>query len=279
MFTSNRKNIYLLFCLLYIVPFCSQAQLRHEVVDGDTIVIFSHPMKDKFEETVSATVSYKDSSLLYSYQVSSSPDSEQNIWYWMVLSEAEIFGISSPVGWKNYKGINPNRYSYSSTSREYRIAPDSPLKNFSFMSHSLPTIQQYFMEGWEQIILDPGNEPDSVENESFFDVAKQGLTIFPRPNSDITNIQDFTDTLQTFRYRSCEELGWITNKGICNSLDVKLRNVERHLERNKPKQAGNVLNAFLNELSAQRGKHITEEGYALLYYNAEYLQQRIKEVD
>ncbi len=147
------------------------------------------------------------------------------------------------------------------------------------MSHSLPTIQQYFMEGWEQIILDPGNEPDSVENESFFDVAKQGLTIFPRPNSDITNIQDFTDTLQTFRYRSCEELGWITNKGICNSLDVKLRNVERHLERNKPKQAGNVLNAFLNELSAQRGKHITEEGYALLYYNAEYLQQRIKEVD
>ncbi|MCP9291555.1 FIMAH domain-containing protein [Gracilimonas sediminicola] len=236
-------------------------------------------MKDKFDVSISVNIVQQDSTFMYNYELNNDSTSDQSIWYWLVFSEAEIFDISSPVGWKNYTGINPNRYSYSSTSREYRIAPDSTLKNFSFMSHSLPTIQQYFMEGWEQIILDPGNEPDSVENESFFDVAKQGLTIFPRPNSDITNIQDFTDTLQTFRRRSCEELGWITNKGICNSLDVKLRNVERHLERNKPKQAGNVLNAFLNELSAQRGKHITEEGYALLYYNAEYLQQRIGEMD
>ena len=87
--------------------------------------------------------------------------------------------------------------------------------------------------------------------------------------------QDFTDSLETFRLRSCEELGWITNQGICNSLRVKLRNVRRHLERDKPKQARNVLNAFINQVEAQRGKHITEEGYALLYFNAEYLMDKL----
>jgi hypothetical protein len=262
-----------------MVPAFIQAQLRYEVVNGDTILIFTHPMKDKFDIDLTTEVLFQDSVFTYSYELSNSNASDQSIWYWLFFSDAKIFDISSPHGWNSFNGINPDRYSYSSNSPEFRVAPGQSVKSFSFKSHSLPTIQNYFMEGWEQIILEPGNEPDSVENESFFDTAKEGLTIFPRSNLDITNLEAFTDTLQTFHYRSCEELGWITNKGICNSLEVKIRNVKRHLERGKAKQAGNVLNAFLSEVQAQRGKHIMEEGYALLYYNAQYLQQRINELE
>jgi hypothetical protein len=278
---SLSTKILLFLCVqLLVLQDFGMAQLRNEVVNGDTILIFTQPMRDKFDESVSASVSSTDSSFLYHYRISSSPVSEQNIWFWMIITEADILHSTSPKGWRFIdRARNPRRISWGAQSDSVEISPSSSKSGFSVISKNLPAIQQYFMEGWEQIILESGNEPDSVENKSFFDVAKEGLTIFPRPNPGIINPQGFTDTLQTFRRRSCEELGWITNKGICNSLDVKLQNVERHLERNKPRQAGNVLNAFLNELNAQRGKHITEEGYVLLYYNAEYLQKRIKEVE
>jgi hypothetical protein len=161
----------------------------------------------------------------------------------------------------------------------FSLAPGDSLF-FSFSTESLVGISNFYIQSFNDFPpVASLNATDEEHKEDIKTNSVSGHTLGPwLPDSSMSLI-DFTDTLQTFRRRSCEELGWITNKGICNSLDVKLRNVERHLERNKPRQAGNVLNAFLNELNAQRGKHITEEGYALLYYNAEYLQQRIKEME
>jgi len=62
--------------------------------------------------------------------------------------------------------------------------------------------------------------------------------------------------------RACD-LGWIDNKGVCNSLQVKV----------KP-QAG-PLRALLNELSAQRGKHVCETAYVLLSANIQFLLGRL----
>jgi hypothetical protein len=162
---------------------------------------------------------------------------------------------------------------------KYSTLPAEEL-SFSFKARSLLRINAFYVQGFNDFYAQASlNASDEERIADIKTNSVSGHTLGPwLPDSSMSLI-DFTDTLQTFRRRSCEELGWITNKGICNSLDVKLRNVERHLERDKPRQAGNVLNAFLNELNAQRGKHITEEGYALLYYNAEYLQQRIKEVE
>ncbi len=161
----------------------------------------------------------------------------------------------------------------------FSLAPGDSLF-FSFSTESLVGISNFYIQSFNDFPpVASLNATDEEHKEDIKTNSVSGHTLGPwLPDSSMSLI-DFTDTLQTFRRRSCEELGWITNKGICNSLDVKLQNVERHLERNKPRQAGNVLNAFLNELNAQRGKHITEEGYVLLYYNAEYLQKRIKEVE
>ena len=54
-------------------------------------------------------------------------------------------------------------------------------------------------------------------------------------------------------------LGWIDNRGICNSLRVKLRDTKGGLR------------AMQHELDAQRGKHVSEAAYALLYPNVTYL--------
>lgn len=54
-------------------------------------------------------------------------------------------------------------------------------------------------------------------------------------------------------------LGWIDNKGVKNSLIAKLKNNKDNYE------------ALLNELEAQRGKHINKTAYQLIYRNIKWL--------
>ena len=75
--------------------------------------------------------------------------------------------------------------------------------------------------------------------------------------------------------RQAFEEGKITNKGIANSLIAKLETAGKHLEKGKPKQAVNVLNAFLNELEAQYEKHIAGEVYDYLKENVTALITRL----
>jgi len=67
------------------------------------------------------------------------------------------------------------------------------------------------------------------------------------------------------------KIGWITNQGIYNSLSKKVDNAEKKHEQGQDNAAVNILNAFLNEVNAQRGKKITEDGAVILIEDAEAL--------
>ena len=128
------------------------------------------------------------------------------------------------------------------------------------------------MEGWVQFILD--EEPDSVESSSFFDVAKKGTTIFPREDI-IESSLHFTDTLETFRFRSCEELNWATNAKVCGELEDNLSEVKANLQAGDSRSAANALSDFIELIEQEKDESLTSEGYALLYFNAEYLRKRL----
>lgn len=72
------------------------------------------------------------------------------------------------------------------------------------------------------------------------------------------------------------ELGWIANRGILQSLQAKLDNAERQLQRGNTPTALNVLRAFMNEVEALPENQLSSEAYALLKYNAEYLIQQLE---
>jgi hypothetical protein len=54
-------------------------------------------------------------------------------------------------------------------------------------------------------------------------------------------------------------MGHITNKGVANSLPVKLDAAQAALDRGQPGVAVNLLRAFTNEVNAQAGKHIVAD--------------------
>nr|MBI5456050.1 C39 family peptidase [Candidatus Levybacteria bacterium] len=67
-----------------------------------------------------------------------------------------------------------------------------------------------------------------------------------------------------------KKLNQFKNDGIYNSLLVKVTIAQLSSSISK-KISTNILNAMLNEVKAQRGKGITEDGYQVLYYDINYL--------
>ncbi len=66
------------------------------------------------------------------------------------------------------------------------------------------------------------------------------------------------------------EAGDIDSKGVFNSLLVKLEGVQAALSKDNAKSAANKLEAFINELMAQSGVHITPEAAETLAMDAEW---------
>ncbi|MBU1115717.1 MAG: hypothetical protein KKE09_11350, partial [Bacteroidetes bacterium] len=95
-----------------------------------------------------------------------------------------------------------------------------------------------------------------------------------KPDSK-TTIATMLDTLISYTNQSYS-YGWITKKGIYNSLSKKLENTKKDLTKDKIKTAKNKLEAYKNEVDAQNGKHITENGYKFLYYFSTYIIERLQ---
>jgi hypothetical protein len=92
---------------------------------------------------------------------------------------------------------------------------------------------------------------------------------------------EFLNYLISLLHQS-RQLGWIQSDGVHQSLLAKLINAKRKLEVDRP-EARNLLNAFLNEVQATscqdftctESKPLTSEAYALLYFNGQFLLQRL----
>jgi hypothetical protein len=84
----------------------------------------------------------------------------------------------------------------------------------------------------------------------------------------------WVDTLIAYKHRAYDK-GWIDDAGVANSLDQKLENTRKQLDQGNTKAAKNTLAAFVNELEAQKGKHVSAEAYALLKPNVAYLISKL----
>jgi hypothetical protein len=79
------------------------------------------------------------------------------------------------------------------------------------------------------------------------------------------------------------QLGWIKVDGVHQSLLAKLLQAKRALEKGQTGVAKNTLSAFLNQVQAiscpefacPGNKPLTSEAYALLFFNGQFLMERL----
>lgn len=70
-------------------------------------------------------------------------------------------------------------------------------------------------------------------------------------------------------------IDWIARDGTCISLAAKLEAARDAIARGATDAARGAITAFVNELSAQRGKAVSERAYTLLSTDATYLALRL----
>lgn len=81
----------------------------------------------------------------------------------------------------------------------------------------------------------------------------------------------------TEEIKIARRLGLIKNQGIQTSLLAKLASAQQAKDRNQPKTAGNVLNALLKEISAQKDKGIDKTAAAIFTESVQALLSEIRQ--
>ena len=170
-------------------------------------------------------------------------------------------------------------------SEQNVISPNQAIGGFVLTSYGLPGLREFSVESDFIVSEDELGADVSWEAlDTFYKaLAYKGKTIGPTaPPADFKPIE-FLNYIINMKHEAFS-LGWIKNKGIENSLDVKLDNAKKKLEQGNNIATKNILNAFINEVEAQgcavyencpSGKHLTPEAYGLLKYNVQYLLNKL----
>jgi len=207
---------------------------------------------------------------LYSFSVEirtdiSNPQDPESGWFHGFFPQLSAFD------WAKVQGIDPG------------IAPGNTLNGFSFTSYGLPTIVNSFYSSLTSFFF---TEQQTQEEPPFFVAALvdsirkqtehvQLQTLGPWLPDSTMSLQAFTDTLETYRQRSCEELGWANDAAVCSTLKGQLSDVRSFLAAGDSVAAASTLAEFINLVEQEKDASLSSEGYALLFFNADYLAGRL----
>jgi len=244
----------------------------------DTIVA-----RNKVKPMIDITIQRETTKLRYRFTIGNSPESQQSIWqFWLISNQGiDIEHMTQPTKWRgSVVEDEDSRIVNWGSPGENDISPGRTLAGFSFLSTGIPGMILYYSEGYSPPpSFPPGMAQDSIpgyDDLTPYGPGVVGKTVGPvLPPSPFAAV-GFLDTLVSYKHRAAD-LGWIINKGIINSLDQKLENARKQLEQGNTKTAKNLLEAFVNEVEAlnKKGKQLTSEAYALLKFNAEYLISKL----
>ncbi len=195
---------------------------------------------------------------------------------------SRIVPVGFPVVPRFWDGALSNNLTASFGVDSLLPRPGQSVNGLVIMSHGLPGVRRCVVKPYLDVdslypSVDEVNNPDSLVAKIERDreaVKFRGITIVPTaPPANLIPIA-FLDTLTSYKHQA-SALGWIDSVGVVNSLDQKLTIARRLIERGNINAARNILNAFINEVEAQNGHHLTSEAYALLKFNAEYLRDHL----
>lgn len=184
-------------------------------------------------------------------------------------------GSESPKGWscgyETLKRYTEMSFGWGSWKAD-TINPGKSLDGFALLSRGLPAIRD--------VLLKPDIDLDRLPDEYTENVTKtvalenkvkwMGKVIGPKAPPKVFKASDFSQYLSSLLEQS-SKLEWVKDSGILKSLEAKLDQIRKKIDAGDKKAAKNVLSAFLAEVEAQNGKHLTSEAYALLKFNGKYL--------
>lgn len=232
------------------------------------------------------SVVFGDGTIRLGLSVQNSHSSTVSLWGVIVDAPSRVTRIDAPL---STPGI-PDADWFRQTDRQGRsvaewflvaeneFAPGARTPTLSFEALGVATLVSY-----HAVYHAPPPKTDNPDEELPRDQALQrsvpGTIVGIGPGPSAMSPIDLVSRLTLFLNRSCGELAWIDNRGVCQSLGAKLNAARASISANDRSATQGQLKALLNELEAQHGdqpgQHVTTSAYALLRSNALYLLSRL----
>jgi len=229
---------------------------------------------------------------MYTYDLKNSQNSEQVLELFKIYIEDEsLFSAKIPSP-QNKKwlidGLAKQFITGAAASRFIDLPPVNGLApnesiTFSFPSKGLPAIHFALTKGYIQsltsVIIDSLFNEGFTENQILIDwkeFAPKTNTVSPKVWPQKFDIDVFLDSLETYRQRSCEELGWANDPQFCATLESRLSDVRSSLSAGDSLAAAGALSEFINLVESEKEASLSSEGYALLFFNGQYLWERLQ---
>jgi hypothetical protein len=215
----------------------------------------------------------------YSYQIENGSSSQQDIAdFGISYSDLALISHNSPDGWRAYSEFGRrNTFLWYSRFENYDIKRGRSKTGLTLVSRSIPSIQNFYARSSFKYSPESEDELVLIDEQNltnFYNNSKSGPTVGPG-NLPSSNAQEIIRQLTDLKHKSYS-LGWISNQGIVQSLDKKLDAISSSIAMNRMNTARNEINAFINELDAQKGKHVDNSAYSLLEPTAQYLYNRLR---
>jgi len=199
---------------------------------------------------------------------------------------SDVLEVTAPESWsaRHLTSGHSNSIVCRFRARADRIPPGGVLDGFRVEARSLPGVVRLAV--WGNLADGPESFPGihdarpalaelAAEVQGVLGGWLEAQVVGPVvPPEDLANPIDGVVYLSANLGDICT-LEWIDNStGVCNSLEVKLEQVEASIVNDRP-AARNQLQSFLSELDAQRGQHVTENAYWLLQVLGEHVLSTI----
>jgi hypothetical protein len=191
-------------------------------------------------------------------------------------------GLQAPPGWLVSQSVSGTA-SWGAGSSASLILPGATLDGFQIASPGVPGIRTCVVKPHldsDNLPIAPLSGPGDLDRylqdlSVIEDSVKLTIqTVAPTSPPNNLNPIDFLGTIQTYKEEALK-FGWIENPGIANSLDAKISAALAALQGGDNNTAKNILNALMNEVDAQAGKHLTPEAVALIKFNTQFLISKI----
>lgn len=191
-------------------------------------------------------------------------------------------GSEAPASWScgygKLAGYSDGSFGWGAREDSSVIKPGHSLGGFALTSYGLPGIRDILIQPDVDTSRLPPEYSENIEKTVALEnkVKWTGKTIGPKAPPKTLDPGKFLQYLEALNHQAAD-LGWIKGKGIERRLDGKLRLVEKGIDKQNGAFAKPFLRSFIKEVQMLKRHHLTEEGYALLYYNGQYLLDHLPE--
>ncbi len=227
---------------------------------------------NRIDVTVRCFIQKSGDVFYFNYSVSSDRTSKQ------IISDVYISGLEdttsnlAPPMWQSGSSsyIGGRAFIKYSAGTYYLIHPGQTMGGFKTISPALPTIVNYYVQGYTQpIFVSADQETQNILNNSV-----TGRTVGTRDTSVMVDALQWLDTLTSYTTQS-RSLGWIKDQATAHKYSGYFTSAKTSLQQNNTNATRATLHQVLQQVNIDSTNNMTSEAYALIRYNTEYLLTQI----